>query len=327
MIPKLISTLNTFIVTGKNARKIDKLGNDVIRKIFNLKNSSTIKPLYVQAGLLPFNTQLHISTVNLLLRILATDTPCSDLVRDIGLDVIPLKSNWTKYCLRILESYGIHGAENWLKKGIVTRENVTEIQRMVKRQIEKVKWEELKRDCSYMTAAEEMDLTMRKFKKVAPELEAGNTYFSIRAKTVKSWILSGSYKHGKWNSNELCTYCGKENTRRRWKHYVECEFFEKKLEHLIKGILKTTEDEELWTRLKKKKHLLKFLLNPANTTLKEEKFELNDKRLPDLREKADWFIYSIHNVLKLSYEAEKDSSNSATDNVESGFDAENKSCF
>ena len=51
VIPNLLSTLNTFIIVGKN-EKIDKLGNDIVRKIFNLTESRTIKPLYVQAGLL-----------------------------------------------------------------------------------------------------------------------------------------------------------------------------------------------------------------------------------------------------------------------------------
>ena len=42
---------------------------------------------------------LHISTINLFLRILATETPCSQLIRDMGTDVIPLKRNWSKLSL------------------------------------------------------------------------------------------------------------------------------------------------------------------------------------------------------------------------------------
>ena len=61
------------------------------------------------------------------------------------------------YCLRILEIYGIKGAEKWLEHAAVNRENVTIIQ-IVKRHIEKVKLDELKRDCLYMTTTENMDL-------------------------------------------------------------------------------------------------------------------------------------------------------------------------
>ena len=42
---------------------------------------------------------MHISTINLFLRILATETPCSQLIRDMGTDVIPLKRNWSKLSL------------------------------------------------------------------------------------------------------------------------------------------------------------------------------------------------------------------------------------
>ena len=64
-ISKLTSALNTFIITGKNEEKIRNIGHDVMRKIFNLREKA---PLYIKAGMLPFNTQVHQKTVNLFLR-------------------------------------------------------------------------------------------------------------------------------------------------------------------------------------------------------------------------------------------------------------------
>ena len=98
--------------------------------------------------------------------------------------------------------------------------------------------------------------------KISEEVKGGETYFSIKAKMIKSWNLTGSCKHGKWKSDEKCSYCNKDDTKKRWKHYVNCEYFEKKFEHLFKGLKNLLKDDEKWIDkqlLWKRKRKIAFL--------------------------------------------------------------------
>ena len=302
----MTSALNTFIITGKNEEKIRNFGNDVMRKVFNLGEKSTIAPLYVKAGMLPFNTQLHLKTINLFLRILATNTPCTELVREIGDDTIPLKANWTKYCLAILRAYDINGAERWLEKGAITRENVKKVQNVVKKTIELTAWNRLVNECKWMTMASHIDLTDVKYKKISDDIKGGDTYHSINAKMVKSWLLTGSYKTGKFNGDEKCTYCKKDKSEMRWKHYVICEELKRRFSYQYENIRREIRDETWHDLMNNGKLFLRFLLNPTNSTLGEYSIERKDEKLSNVREKADWLIFLIHNQLSKDYKRQEE---------------------
>ena len=101
--------------------------------------------------------------------------------------------------MAILRAYDIQGAENWLKEGAVTRENVKRVQNQIKEAIATTAWNRLVNECKWMTTASHIDLKEAKYKRITDDVKGGDTYFSIKAKMVKAWI-TGSYKTGKFNA-------------------------------------------------------------------------------------------------------------------------------
>ena len=84
------------------------------------------------------------------------------------------------------------------------------------------------------------------------------------------------------------------------------EELKRRFSYQYENIKREIRDETWHDLMNNGKLFLRFLLDPTNSTLGEYSIERKDKKLSNVREKADWLIFLIHNQLSKDYKRQEE---------------------
>ena len=132
---KILSGLNSFVLSAKAEQLLIKQSDAMIRKITHSHSKASVPALYLLSGVLSYHIQWRLLVINLFIRVLAAETDLRELLVFQYLNLDRYKYNWLAMCIRILNVAGIKSPGNLLRVGNVNHENKKQVYTLLKNKI------------------------------------------------------------------------------------------------------------------------------------------------------------------------------------------------